>query len=160
VTGVAAVTGPGGVALRPMRWWDIEPVLSLEAELFPDDPWTASGFWSELAGVPATRYYVVATDGQDVVGYAGLLAVQHEADVQTVGVRPDRQGSGLGAALVADLLAEADRRSCTQVLLEVRADNEPALRLYARFGFESISVRRDYYGPGADARVLRRRGVW
>ena len=151
--------GGTGATLRPMRWWDIAPVLLLEAELYPDDPWTASGFWSELAGVPATRYYVVATDGPDVVGYAGLLAIQHEADVQTVAVRRDRQGSGLGAALVADLLAEADRRACTQVLLEVRADNEPALRLYAGFGFESIAVRRDYYGPGTDARVLRRRGA-
>ena len=142
-----------------MRWWDIEPVVALERELFPDDPWTTSGFWSELAGVPATRYYVVAEDGDQIVGYAGLQEVQREADVQTVAVRPDRQGAGLGAELVADLLAEADRRRCTQVMLEVRDDNVPALRLYAGFGFASIAVRRDYYGTGADARVLRRRGV-
>ncbi len=145
--------------LRPMRWWDIEPAVELEHELFPDAPWTASGFWSELAGVADNRYYVVAVEGSEVVGYAGLLAVQHEADVQTVAVRADRQGRGLGAVLVSDLLAEAARRACTQVLLEVRADNEPALRLYAGLGFEPIAVRRDYYGPGADAKVLRRRGA-
>lgn len=145
--------------LRPMRWWDIEPVLVLEAELFPDDPWSAAGFWSELAGVPTTRYYVVAQQDAEIVGYAGLLAVQHEADVQTVGVAVASQGDGVGALLLTELLAEAERRACTQVMLEVRDDNEPALRLYARFGFESIGVRRDYYGPGVTARVLRRRGV-
>ena len=144
--------------LRPMRWWHIEPILELEQALFPDAPWTAAGFWSELAGVPATRYYVVAAEGTEIVGYAGLLAVQHEADIQTVAVRGDRQGRGLGAALLSHLLAEADRRACTQVLLEVREDNTSALRLYAGLGFEPIARRRDYYGPGLNARVLRRRG--
>ncbi|HEV2088816.1 MAG TPA: GNAT family N-acetyltransferase, partial [Cryptosporangiaceae bacterium] len=55
-----------------------------------------------------------------------------------------------------DLLAEAGRRGARQVSLEVRADNEPALRLYARRGFEVVGVRRGYYQPsGADAVVMR-----
>lgn len=52
--------------LREMRWWDIEPVLELEHELFPEDAWSAGMFWSELArsrGPHATRRYVVAEDG-------------------------------------------------------------------------------------------------
>ncbi|WP_233518639.1 GNAT family N-acetyltransferase [Streptomyces corynorhini] len=46
-----------------MRWWDIEPVLALEQELFPEDAWSQGMFWSELAharGPRATRRYVVA----------------------------------------------------------------------------------------------------
>lgn len=143
-------------ALRPMRWWDVPAAVGLERELFTADPWTDAGFWSELAGVPATRYYVVAEDGDGMAGYAGLLAVGGEADVQTVAVRADRQGSGLGRTLVEDLLAEAGRRGCRQVMLEVREDNVAARRLYARLGFEEVGVRRGYYGPGADAVVMRR----
>ena len=59
-----------------MRWWDIESVLELEKDLFPEDAWSRGMFWSELAharGPVATRRYVVAEDGGDrLVGYAGL----------------------------------------------------------------------------------------
>jgi ribosomal-protein-alanine N-acetyltransferase len=57
------------VKLRPMRWEDIEAVLRMESELFADEAWTESMFWSELAQ-RETRHYVVAADGDDVVGYA------------------------------------------------------------------------------------------
>jgi [ribosomal protein S18]-alanine N-acetyltransferase len=145
------------VTLRPMRWWDVAAAAALEPDLFPAAPWTAAGFWSELAGVPQTRYYVVAEDGTDLVGYAGLFVVGPEADVQTVAVRGDRQGAGLGRVLVEDLLDEARRRGCAQVLLEVREDNAAARHLYDRLGFEQVAVRRGYYGPGRDAVVMRLR---
>jgi ribosomal-protein-alanine N-acetyltransferase len=140
-----------------MRWWDIPAALRIEREVFAD-PWSEGAFWSELAGVPETRYYVVAEDEGRLVGYAGLFAAGHQADVQTVAVAADQRGRGLGAQLLRDLLAEAERRDAGEVLLEVRADNEPAQRLYRRLGFERIGVRRGYYQPGpVDALVMRRR---
>lgn len=142
--------------LRPMRWWDVEGVVAVEREVFPADPWSEAGFWSELAGVPLTRYYVVAEDDGDLVGYGGLMTVPPEADVQTVAVRSDQQGRGLGRVLVLDLLAEAARRGCATVALEVRADNAAARHLYSSLGFAEIGSRRGYYGPGADALILRR----
>lgn len=143
--------------LRRMRWWDVQAVLPIEQALFTADPWSEAGFWSELAGVPATRYYVVAEDDGAVVGYAGLMAIGNDADVQTVAVSGARQGAGVGRALVTDLLAEAGRRGCGQVMLEVQHDNKAAQHLYASLGFERVSVRRSYYGPGLDADVLRLR---
>jgi ribosomal-protein-alanine N-acetyltransferase len=143
--------------LRPMRWWDVPAALTIERALFPD-PWTEATFWSELAGVPETRHYVVAESGSELVGYAGLFATRHTADVQTLAVAAHRQGAGLGALLLTALLDEAARRGAGEVLLEVRADNEVAARLYTRFGFERIGVRRGYYRPGrVDAVVMRRR---
>ena len=140
-----------------MRWWDVEPVHAVERELF-SDAWSPETFWSELAGVPETRYYVVAETASMIVGYAGLAVVGHQADVQTVAVAPAAQGSGLGGRLLDDLLTEARRRDAGEVLLEVRADNEAAHALYAARGFERIAVRRGYYPPDrADAYVLRLR---
>ena len=146
------------VHLRRMRWWDLDAVLPLEQALFPSDAWSAEAFWSELAR-PDTRHYVVAEAAGAVVGYAGLLAVGPTADVQTVAVAPDAQGRGVGTALLGDLLATAARRGCTEVLLEVRAGNDAARRLYERAGFERIATRRRYYPDGADADVLRLRGL-
>lgn len=145
--------------LRPMRWWDVEPVSALERELFPDDAWTSGMFWSELAnagGAQPTRHYLVAEDDGRLVGYAGLAAVDGTGDVQTIATARDRWGSGLGGLLLTALLRAATAFECREVLLEVRVDNSRAQRLYERYGFQPIGVRRGYYQPGnVDALVMR-----
>jgi ribosomal-protein-alanine N-acetyltransferase len=144
------------VTLERMRWWHIEDVLPLERALFQDDTWTARTYWSELGQID-TRYFLVALDADRVVGYAGLCAYPDEAFVQTIAVAADAQGAGLGARLLQALLDEAARRRKTTVSLEVRADNGRAQRLYERFGFRRIGVRRGYYSPsGTDAVVMAR----
>ena len=145
--------------LRPMRWWDIEPVMELEQRLFPEDAWSRGMFWSELAEnhPGGSRHYTVATtvDG-GIVGYAGLMAIGSEGDVQTIAVDDRHQGHGLGATLLTDLIEESARRGCAELLLEVRIDNFRAQRLYERFGFEPVGIRRGYYQPaGVDALVMR-----
>jgi ribosomal-protein-alanine N-acetyltransferase len=140
-----------------MRWWDIPRVLEIDEDVFAPDAWTAEQFWSELAGVPASRWYVVAEDGADLVGYAGLSCAAGDGDVQTIAVRRSRQRSGVGSLLLDAVLAEAARRGCGRVFLEVRADNAAAIALYERRGFERIGVRRGYYAGGADAVVMRGR---
>jgi ribosomal-protein-alanine N-acetyltransferase len=141
--------------LRPMRLADLDAVLELEEQLFAPDTWTRAMYRDELSRTD-TRSYLVAEDGERVVGYAGLIAYDDEAHVATIGVAPDRQGEGIGAALLDALLAEADRRSPV-VLLEVRADNEVAQGLYRRRGFAEIGRRPRYYQPsGTDAVVMRR----
>lgn len=161
------MTAAPDVVLREMRWWDIEPVLELEHELFPEDAWSAGMFWSELAharGPRATRRYVVAETVPGggapgtgrIVGYAGLAAAGDLADVQTIAAARDQWGTGLGARLLTDLLRAATAFECAEVLLEVRVDNTRAQKLYERFGFEPIGFRRGYYQPGnVDALVMR-----
>ncbi|WLW58457.1 GNAT family N-acetyltransferase [Streptomyces sp. YU58] len=159
-----------------MRWWDIDPVLELEKELFPEDAWSRGMFWSELAhsrGPGATRRYLVAEVGDRVVGYAGLATSGAPADdqsgaaasdgdspvgadVQTIAVARDHWGTGLGARLLTELLRAATEFDCAEVMLECRVDNVRAQKLYERFGFEAIGFRRGYYQPGnVDALVMR-----
>ncbi|HEX6472577.1 MAG TPA: ribosomal protein S18-alanine N-acetyltransferase [Streptosporangiaceae bacterium] len=137
---------------------DLPAVMELEHALFPEDAWSEGMFRDELAQCPDTRYYVLAEDGEQAVGYAGLAALDETGDVQTIGVRPDRWGRGVGTALLSALLAEAAARGCGAVFLEVRADNERARTLYRRFGFEEVGVRKRYYQPsGVDAIVMCRK---
>ena len=144
------------VGLRPMQLADLPAVLRLEEELFAPDTWTAAMYRDELAHTD-TRWYLVAEDGDELVGYGGLIAYPDEAHIATLGVTTARQGAGLGARLLDALLAEADRRRVPVVLLEVRADNELAQGLYRRRGFAEIGRRRGYYQPsGADAVVMKR----
>lgn len=145
--------------LREMRWWDIDPVLDLERDLFPEDAWSRGMFWSELAhsrGPEATRRYYVALAGDRIVGYAGLAAQGDQGDVQTIAVARDQWGTGLGGRLLTGLLRAATAFECGEVLLECRVDNVRAQKLYERFGFEAIGFRRGYYQPGnVDAVVMR-----
>jgi ribosomal-protein-alanine N-acetyltransferase len=145
------------MVVRQMRWWDIEHVHVLEEQAFPETSWSAETFWSELAGVPAARHYVVAEIGHQVVGYAGLMTFGAEADIQTLAVAAESQRQGVGSRLLDVLLAEAQGRGCSRVTLEVSAVSEPAQRLYLRRGFEVIARRSGYYGPGADALIMRLR---
>jgi [ribosomal protein S18]-alanine N-acetyltransferase len=148
------------VILRPMARADLAAVARLEVALFGEEAWSADMLTGELAGEPA-RYYLVAADGGVIAGYAGMLAPGGgQADVLTVGVAQDRWGEGIGAALVEHLLAEAGRRGCTEVFLEVRVDNDRAQRLYRRYGFDRVGIRHGYYQPsGTDALVMRRKIV-
>lgn len=147
------VTRSSTVALRPMRWWDIEPVMEIEHDLFGDESWTVAMFWSELSEHD-TRHYLVVEDRAEIIGYAGLCAYPEESFVQTIAVRRNRQGEGVGARLLTALIDEARRRSEPMVGLEVRADNPIAKAMYLRFGFEQVGIRKGYYQPSNTDAVL------
>ena len=145
-----------GVALRDLEWTDLSRLAELEQHLFAHDAWSEQTWWAELAGRPR-RDYVVATAGDGTIaGYAGLDFAGDVADVMTIAVAPPHQGRGVGRVLLTELLRRAADRAADAVLLEVRADNDAARRLYDRAGFEVISVRRRYYQPeDVDALVMR-----
>lgn len=159
-SGASGVERPIEPCARPMRWWDVEALLMLERNLFGADAWSAETWWAELA--QPGRWYLVV-DGAEpgvVTAYAGVAVGGNEADVMTVAVAPSEQGAGLGARLVERLVRIAAEQGANQLLLEVRADNLVAQRLYERLGFDRIAVRRGYYRTAdgsVDAWVLRRR---
>jgi [ribosomal protein S18]-alanine N-acetyltransferase len=140
-----------------MSTGDLPAVLELEAALFGEEAWSREMLTGELSQQPASRYYLVAEEDGALVGYAGLLAAGAQADVVTIAVATGQWGRGIGSRLLAALLAEARRRGCAEIFLEVRADNLRAQRLYKWWGFTEIGIRRGYYQPsGTDAIVMRR----
>lgn len=151
---MSALTVPAGIELRSMTEADIPAVHALEMDLFPVDAWPLQMFFDELMQTQ-TRHYIVAWEGARIVGYAGLMCIEPIADVQTIAVRPDVEGRGIGSALLTALIDGAAHRRAADVLLEVRADNPRAQALYVRFGFEQIHIRQRYYRDGVDALIMR-----
>ncbi|MGV1009175.1 MAG: ribosomal protein S18-alanine N-acetyltransferase [Dermatophilaceae bacterium] len=140
-----------------MGWTDIEELARLESELFCDTAWSAATWWAELAERPRREYVVAADDGR-LAGYAGIGHGGEVADLMTLAVAPAYRRRGVGAGLLDEVLQRAAEQGASSVLLEVRADNAEALRLYRRRGFEQVGVRRRYYQPSdTDAVVLRLR---
>ena len=141
----------------PLKRSDAARCAELEAQLFDgDDPWPERAFLAELAAKHIR--YVAARDADKLVGYAGIARLgrktPYEYEIHTVGVDPAYQGQGIGKRMVAELL---DRASGATVFLEVRTDNEPAIKLYESFGFVNVGLRTRYYrASGADAYTMRR----
>lgn len=144
------------VVIRDADLVDLDAIMRLETETFVSDAWSRDVMAAELAS-PSTQY-LVAVSGDEVVGYAGLSAPagSEQADIQTIAVDPTHRRLGIGRVLLRQLLDLARSRGAVDVLLEVRADNPGAQRLYELNGFTAIAVRPRYYQPDdVDAVVMR-----
>lgn len=142
--------------LRPMTEADLPAVMAIEQATFPLDAWSEGMMRGELADMPRSRHYVVAEIDGAIVAYAGLAVAADQADVQTIAVLDKHRRTGIGGAMLTELLAEAGRRGAREIFLEVRADNPQAQAVYRHFGFEEIGIRRRYYDDGTDALMMRR----
>lgn len=142
------------LAIRPMHWTDIPDVDQLEAELFPSDHWSVEQWWRELAA-EHNHYWVAELQGK-VIGYCGLSAQVPDADIQTIAIGAENQGGGLGGQLLDSMLDAAEALSIRFIFLEVRADNQPAINLYAGRHFTRMSERVKYYPDGETAIIMRR----
>lgn len=129
-------------SVRRMETADIPAVAVMERAVFPD-PWSASAFGEELAA--AGRRYLVVEESGEIVGYGGVMVVGEDTHVTTLAVAPEERGRGLGTRLMLALAEEALAAGSSHLTLEVRVSNEAAQRLYHRFGFETVGLRRHYY---------------
>jgi N6-L-threonylcarbamoyladenine synthase len=135
---------------------DLPEIMKLELASFANDAWPEESFRSELAATHT--YYIIALEDNSVVGYAGLskLPGSDQADIQTIAVREDKRGLGIGRMLMDTLTAQAVELDAKQIFLEVRADNSIAQKLYKLFGFKQIGTRKKYYQPdGVDAFIMK-----
>jgi ribosomal-protein-alanine acetyltransferase len=96
-------------------------------------------------------------DAPDQPRAIGFLVAQcgPEWELENIVVSPASRRQGVGRALLSALLNEARAHCAERILLEVRASNHAAIRLYLRNGFQQLSRRRDYYlNPTEDALIL------
>jgi [ribosomal protein S18]-alanine N-acetyltransferase len=143
------------ISYRAATAFDLPVFVSLDKELFPYSPWSASQYKEEFSS--PTRHFVVATDAaQNIIGYAGVFAPgQAEADVLTVGVIPSHRGQGIARQLMSMITNWATEQGSIAMMLEVKVDNSDAIGLYESLGYSKLNVRKDYFGAGLDALVMR-----
>ena len=130
--------------------------MQIEKACFGNDAWSKSNMKSELVAPHTT--YVVAEQGDEVVGYAGLskLASSTSSDIQTIAVTDSHRGSGIGRLLMQSLLEFAREQGAKDVLLEVREDKPTPQALYKSLGFVAIDRRENYYQPDGVAAIVMR----
>ena len=140
--------------LTEMKQEHVAQVAALEKICF-SDPWSEKSVASELNNKLA--YWLVALEENVVAGYIGSQTVMEETDMMNVAVHPDYRRKGIAEALVNGLVEALKEQGSRCLTLEVRASNEPAIRLYEKLGFLQIGRRPKYYrNPREDALILRK----
>lgn len=135
---------------------DLPAIMDLERAGFDaDEQWSETGWRDELIG--DGRTVLVAADGErKLLGVITLRTTGEVADLHRIVVADDHRRQGLGRRLLEAGLAAVRTLGVRAVLAEVRFDNEAAIELYQRNGFEQLGARTDYYGPGRHALILKR----
>ena len=119
--------------------------------------------WSEKSITDALKnenyIYFAAVCGDVITGSAGMMLISPEAEITNIAVTKSFRRRGIAAALLSALLDEAFSHGCESVFLEVAQKNIPALRLYEKFGFKPVNIRKNYYkAPPDDAVIMIRNG--
>jgi ribosomal-protein-alanine N-acetyltransferase len=141
------------VRITPMRRRHLRGVLRIEQQVYPR-PWTFGLFLGEISQ-RASRVYLVARVGSEVVGYAGMFRAVDDGHITTIAVDPAWQRRGIATRMLLALARAAVDRGCHNLTLEVRMSNSGAQALYQRFGFVPAGVRKGYYPEtGEDALVM------
>jgi [ribosomal protein S18]-alanine N-acetyltransferase len=140
------------IVIEEMRIDDIDPVQEVERASFPV-PWPANAFRHELTQ-NKNAHYIVAKEGEHIVGYAGLWLSLDEAHITTFAVLPQYRRRKIGERMLLSLFERAEKLGAEWLTLEVRASNLPAQRLYEKYGFRPAGVRRRYYSDNNEDAII------
>jgi ribosomal-protein-alanine N-acetyltransferase len=151
--------------VEPMRLRDIKAVMEIEHDSFPS-PWSARAYRHELLDNDLSHYFVVRqrqVEGAklgllarvrrslrvgkrpSILGYGGFWLMASEAHISTIAVQPDWRRRGIGELLLVAMLDRATELEAEIATLEVRVSNVAAQKLYHKYGFQQVGLRRRYY---------------
>ncbi len=145
------------VEIRSLNISDLEEVMDIEPVAFGSHHWSYQSFVNELNN--SIGYYFAAYDSEtnELLGYSGFWLVngEEEAHVTTLAVHPERRRQYIGERLLINDIVEAKKCGARWLTLEVRMSNETAQKLYYKYGFKNLGVRKHYYQDNdEDALVL------
>jgi ribosomal-protein-alanine N-acetyltransferase len=143
------------IIVRRMEEKDILRAEELEKDNF-SEPWSQKAFRETIHLDYA--YYFVAEEGESVIGICGLRDIAGEGEITNVVVDKNYRKQGIAEMLLEKALDEGRMHGIEAFTLEVRAGNEPAIRLYRKLGFESEGIRKNFYEmPKEDALIMWKR---
>lgn len=121
--------------------------------------WGAHDFAAMLAERSTLAHVIRRRATAPVAGFIVSRIAADEAEILTIAVSRRVRGRGFAGLLLSAHVKDLMRKGVRTLFLEVESENEPALKLYARQGFEPVGRRKGYYrleGAPADAIMMRK----
>lgn len=132
--------------IRAMKAEDLDQVMAIETGSF-GSPWSRTHFMDELNNPDLSIPLVVDNDGI-ITGYLVVWIILDECHVANIAVHPEWRRCGVGRRLMERAVEAGRERGSTRIMLEVRASNTAAIRLYESYGFVRVGIRKNYYHDG------------
>lgn len=140
------------IFIRKMHISDVSEILKIERLSF-SPPWSEKSFLNEIYNKSSITN--VAEFKGIIVGYVCARYFLDECHLLNLAIHPDYRRLGIASMLLDDLLEKLKNYGCLYCYLEVRISNYPSRRLYEKFGFKTVGIRKKYYlCPIEDAIIM------
>lgn len=131
---------------------DVEQISIIESETF-SMPWKAEDFLEMISLDYA--YYIAARENGVPIGCCGIRNMCGDGEITNVVIRKDKRGFGIGEEMLRFLMEKSREIGVRNYTLEVRASNQPAIKLYEKLGFKTEGIRKGFYDlPKEDALIM------
>ncbi len=130
------------ITIEKMKSEYIDDVYEIDKLSVPI-PWSKNSIQEELNNMLSK--FIVAKDGEKIVGFAMCWFIMDECHIGNIAVHPNYRNQKIASTLLNELLKDCKEHGTNYLLLEVRASNVPAQNLYKKLGFEEVVVRKKYY---------------
>ena len=144
------------IRIRPMVLADLDPVTAIAQSLSQAPHWAREVYVKALHPDAQPRRIALVAEGPEsrIVGFVVAALISPQAELETIAVSAGVQRQGVGRQLFSALAAGLKASQITEVLLEVRASNQPAQALYRALGFQQTGCRPRYYAEPQEDAIL------
>lgn len=140
------------IDISKMTVSDLELIKDLLISDF-DDFWSYNVFKSELLNLSSE--YIVAKLNDNIAGFGGIWKSVDDIHITNIVVHKKLRNQNIGSVILSNLIEIS--KSCKDknaLTLEVNANNIPAQKLYEKFGFKKVGIRKKYYNNTDDAIIM------
>ena len=130
---------------------DLESIKEILVSDF-DDLWDYSILKDELSST--NSYYLVAKSDNEILGFAGCLKIVDEINILNIVTRIDKRNLHIGSKMLEYIISTSKNEKANSITLEVNVNNIPAIKLYEKYNFEKVGLRKRYYYGTDDAIIM------
>lgn len=139
--------------IRPAVFEDLKTIAELERKIFDENNFPMS--------IRNLKYHfkkknmiLVASSDDAINGYALVFIRPNHARIYSIATVPQFRGTGVGKKLMESIISQV--KNISYISLEVRKDNTSAIKLYEKYGFQTVREIREYYDDGCSALKMKK----
>ena len=133
---------PISTSYNKLSFNDIDSIVLIEQQN-SHEPWSKNQLIESIQN-PTNLCCSISTNNQ-IIGFLMAMPALDTADILNISINKNYQRKGYGKKLLHFLIKELKDRMIRQLMLEVRLSNQAAISFYLKYGFEKISLRKNYY---------------